>query len=87
MPIPNKKIRKIPKGATYFRQNTNNGNVLTPILPLLVSVSFSRERSNIHPANIEINMPPRGKRTFDEVKSKNEKKSRRHNPKKLLSLK
>ena len=74
-------------GATYLRLNTRRGNVRTPILPLFVSVSLSRERSNNHPAKNEINIPPSGRRIFDEVKSKNEKKSSEQSPNKLLSLK
>lgn len=87
MPIPNRKIKNIPIGAINLRHKMINENVLTPILPLFVRVSLSLERFNIHPANIEISMPPRGKSIFEDVKSKKLKKSIRHNPKKLLLLK
>lgn len=80
-------MSRIAIGATYLRQNTKRGNVLTPILPLLVSVSLSAERSSFHPAKIEINMPPSGRRIFEEVKSKNAKKFTSNNPKKFKSLK
>lgn len=81
------KMRNIPIGATYLRQNTRSGNVFTLILPSLVRVDFSRERSNIQPAKIEMSMPPSGRRMFDEVKSKKLKKFMSNNPKKLKSLK
>lgn len=85
--MPKRNISAMHIGATYLRHITNNGKVFTPILPSLVRVSLRRERSNIHPAKNDINMPPSGRRIFDEVKSKNEKKSSEHRPKTLLSLK
>ena len=60
-------MKSIPIGATYLRQKTKMGNVFTPILPSLVRVDLSCERSNIHPAKIEMSTPPRGRRIFDEV--------------------
>lgn len=80
-------MSRIAIGATYLRQNTKRENVLTPILPLLVRVSLSAERSSFHPAKIEISMPPRGRSMLDDVKSKNAKKFTSNNPKKFKSLK
>ena len=81
------KMRKIPMGATYLRQNTKRGKVFTPILPSLVRVFLSADFSNTQPAKIEMNIPPRGRRIFDEVKSKRLKKLTSNHPKRFTSLK
>ena len=86
-PRPNRKIKKILIGAINFRHITKIGNVLTPMRPWLVNVSLSWDRLNTHPAKKEISIPPSGNKMFEEVKSKNEKKLRLHNPKNSLLLK